>query len=374
MINRIHTIAFYLPQFHPIKENNEWFGEGFTEWTNVGKSKPLFIGHYQPKVPADLGYYDLRLAEVREQQTKLAKEAGIDAFCYYHYWFGNGRQIMEKPFEDVVNSKSPDFPFCLCWANHSFYRKNWNSDTKALDTELLIEQEYPGDDDIENHFYSLLKAFKDSRYYCINGHPLFVVYDIKRLPNPHNFFNKWNELASKEGLESFYFLTYTINVEDVNSYPFNLGNGVILTLINNAFTSGLHTRNAKRIKYIRELIGEFLKLPLLVMPYKKAIKYMTHPIMAENNTIPCIAPNWDVSPRRGRGATILHKSTPALFYELVSNAISLIKRKPDKNRILFIKSWNEWGEGNYMEPDLRYGKGYIKALRKALDENELISD
>ena len=169
-------IAFYLPQFHPFKENDEWWGKGFTEWTNVGKAKPLFKGHNQPRVPTELGYYDLRLPIVREQQAEMAREAGVEAFCYWHYWFGNGKRLIADIFDEVLYSGKPDFPFCLGWANHSWYAKNWNADGTTTN-KLLIEQTYPGIEDEKMHFAFLLKAFKDKRYTKVNGCPLFYIFD-----------------------------------------------------------------------------------------------------------------------------------------------------------------------------------------------------
>lgn len=161
-MEKVKIIAYYLPQFHPCKQNNEWWGKGFTEWTNVAKAKPLFKGHYQPKIPSDLGFYDLRLPEVREEQVQLAREAGVYGFCYWHYWFGNGKRLLERPFEEVLESGKPDFPFCLGWANHSWYAKLWDKDTRK--DKLLIEQKYLGKEDYVAHFMYALKAFKDKRY------------------------------------------------------------------------------------------------------------------------------------------------------------------------------------------------------------------
>ena len=168
------VIAFYLPQFHPFPENDKWWGKGFTEWTNVGNAKKMFKGHYQPRVPADLGYYDLRLPQVREEQAELAKEAGVAAFCYWHYWFGNGKQLMDMPLQEVLRLGKPDFPFCLGWANHSWVSTNWNIEKSSFIPQTLMEQKYPGEQDIVDHFYKMLPAFKDKRYFRI--HDLSLIH------------------------------------------------------------------------------------------------------------------------------------------------------------------------------------------------------
>ena len=200
------VIAFYLPQYHPTPDNDKWWGKGFTEWTNVGKAKPLFRGHYQPKVPADLGYYDLRLPEVRAAQAELAKEAGIEGFCYYHYWFGDGKQELELPFNEVIRTGEPDFPFCLCWANESWHAKFWDKDGKASSKKLLIEQRYLGHEDNVKHFYSLLPAFKDKRYMKVDGKLLFLIYRPLDFENVSGFIQDWQKLARENELEGFHFV------------------------------------------------------------------------------------------------------------------------------------------------------------------------
>ena len=203
---KARVIAFYLPQFHPTPENDKFWGKGFTEWTNATKAKPLFKGHHQPHIPADLGFYDLRMPEVREAQAELAREAGVEGFCYWHYWFGNGKQFLQKIFDDVVDSGKPDFPFCVGWANHSWTNKNWVN-TKTFSKDFYIaEQTYPGPQDHEAHFYSLLKAFKDKRYIKVDGKLLFYIFAPLQFPNVKEFMNLWQELAKKEGLPGFYFI------------------------------------------------------------------------------------------------------------------------------------------------------------------------
>ncbi|MBR1455274.1 MAG: glycoside hydrolase family 99-like domain-containing protein, partial [Lachnospiraceae bacterium] len=197
MKKKARVIAFYLPQFHPTPENDKFWGKGFTEWTNVAKAKPLFKGHHQPHIPADLGFYDLRMPEVRDAQAKLARDAGIEGFCYWHYWFGNGKQFLQKIFDEVVESGKPDFPFCVGWANHSWNNKNWvNTPTFSKDY-YIAEQTYPGAEDNEKHFYSLLKAFKDPRYIKVDGKLLFYIFAPLKFPNVSAFISQWNELAKK---------------------------------------------------------------------------------------------------------------------------------------------------------------------------------
>src|SRR5688572_6814364 len=202
----VRIIAAYLPQFHPIPENDLWWGKGFTEWTNVGKAKPLFHGHYQPRVPADLGYYDLRLPEVRQQQADLAREYGIEGFCYWHYWFGNGKRLLERPFNEVVASGKPDFPFCLSWANHSWQDKQFS---KEGTERMLIEQKYGGEEDYLQHFYALLPAFQDKRYIRVDDKPLFQIYVPLKFPDVDKFITCWQNEARKNGLKGFHFVGHT---------------------------------------------------------------------------------------------------------------------------------------------------------------------
>lgn len=201
--NRI--IALYLPQFHPIPENDGWWGKGFTEWRNVGKAQPLFRGHYQPRVPADLGYYDLRVSEAREAQAEMAKKYGVEGFCYWHYWFGNGKRLLERPFQEVLLSGSPDYPFCLAWANES-----WKGFFHGVNgRETLIEQQYGSEDDYKEHFYSLLPAFKDPRYIRVDGKPLFMIYSPLSLPDARSFISLWQKLAYENGIAGVHFVAQT---------------------------------------------------------------------------------------------------------------------------------------------------------------------
>jgi hypothetical protein len=358
-------IAFYLPQYHPTPDNDKWWGKGFTEWTNVGKAKPLFRGHYQPKVPADLGYYDLRLPQVREEQARLAKEAGIYGFCYYHYWFGNGKEELELPFNEVLNSGKPDFPFMLCWANESWHRKFWNKDGKGTSKEVLVEQTYPGDKDVEDHFYRLLPAFKDPRYITIEGKPAFMIYKPLAVPDVKRHISIWNDLAIKNGLKGIYFIGFTYNIETELSQILELG-----------FDAANSCRlNRDRIKgfrwFVRKLISIIFKTPRKTS-YKKYYPKLIGEIERDKeNVFPTLIPNWDHTPRSGYNGDLITDCKPAYFKRHCLDVLNCVSIKQN-NKVCFLKSWNEWGEGNYMEPDMKYGHGYIEALRDALIDSELI--
>lgn len=365
-MDKIEVIAFYLPQYYPTRENNEWYGEGFTEWTNVGKAKPLFKGHYQPKVPADLGYYDLRLPQVREQQALLAKKAGISAFCYYHYWFGNRVQMLDMPLKEVVRLQSPDYPFCICWANHSWYRKTWDSETSTLKKTPLVEQCYPGEDDIIDHFYSLLDCFKDKRYYMVEGKLVFMIYHVDEMPNPAFFIAKWQELAQKESLPPFLFLAYADDIARIGHPSFQLCSSTALSCRYNIDAIGKKRIIRKVSVLLKGVLSRFLHTPLSKYEYSAVRNQLLAPEFQDEDIIPVLYPNWDNTPRREAGALILHNATPKQFYLHCKDVFSLINNK--KNRIVCLKSWNEWGEGNYMEPCIKYGHGYINALAEALSE------
>ena len=200
---KARVIAFYLPQFHPIPENDKFWGRGFTEWTNVAKAKPLFRGHYQPRIPADLGFYDLRLPEVREAQAAMASDAGIEGFCYWHYWFGNGKKLLERPFEEVLSSGQPDFPFCLAWANHDWTTKTWQNGGRK---EMIVQQTYPGEKDHISHFNYVLPAFLDHRYIKVDGKPLFLILEPYYFKGLTLFMDLWRKLAVEHGLKGIYFV------------------------------------------------------------------------------------------------------------------------------------------------------------------------
>ena len=355
------VLTYYLPQFHPIPENDEWWGKGFTEWTNVARARKLFPGHEQPHIPADLGFYDLRLPKVREEQAALARQAGIEGFCYYEYWFGNGRRLLHGPFDEVVASGKPDFPFCLCWANHSWYKKRWDPKAKGRD-ELLIEQRYPGEEDYRQHFQTLLPAFSDKRYIRVNGKLLYVIYDALHFNDVSTFIKHWRALAQESGLGDFFFVA-----TDFNSEHYTQLKALGFDATHNVDHLNIYHRSSLINKLWLAFTRKCLGLPMIYR-YKDAIKYMLNDNCRLLDVFPVVAPNWDHTPRSGAKGMVMTGAKPKYFKRLVSQALDMVKSKPLEERIIFVKSWNEWGEGNYMEPDLKYGHGYIEALHDALEE------
>ncbi len=358
-MSKPRLIAFYLPQFYPTKENDEWWQKGFTEWTNVGRAKPLFPGHHQPKVPADLGYYDLRVPEVREQQAELAREAGIEGFCYWHYWFA-GRRLLDRVFREVVNSGSPDFPFCLCWANHSWYKKVW--DPKKGKDKLLVEQTYPGVQDYINHFEAMLPAFKDRRYMKLNGKLIFGIFAPLDFQDFSLFKDTWNKLAIQNGLEGFYFFGLCYGVDKADD--------VIQNGYDAACIDYMQKQNIIRnplLDFIWHVIRKVTVFPKY-MTFNRYKKDMLSHFVPKAKFIPCIGPKFDHSPRSGNRGVILFGSTPKKWKELCIGIFKKVRNRKHEENIVVIKSWNEWGEGNYLEPDLQYGRQYIHATKEALEE------
>lgn len=362
--SKARVIAFYLPQFHPTPINDLWWGKGFTEWTNVGKAKPLFKGHYQPRVPADLGYYDLRLPEIREAQAEMARNAGIEGFMYWNYWFGNGVKALDMPLMELLKTGKPDYPFCLGWGNHTWNNHDWNADAQNKSNKNIIEQTYPGKDDYTKHFYSLLEAFQDKRYIKVDNKPFFLIYSPTSIPDPEVFIETWQELAIKNGLDGIYLVARApSNDKKLLEVGFDAINSI-----------GQWRAEAKiKGKYIRALQHRINKyvggVKLDLYDYKDVIKHMFTSDDLKQEIIPTIVPQWDRSARSGRRAVIYKNSTPKLFKAHVNEAITLMEGKTDEHKIIMLKSWNEWAEGNYMEPDLVYGHGYLDALKSSLFKN-----
>ncbi len=363
-LKNIKVIAFYLPQFHPFIENDNWWGKGFTEWSNVCKAKPLFRNHYQPKLPTDLGFYDLRLSETREAQAALAKEAGIYGFCYWHYWF-NGQELMERPFYEVVQSGKPDFPYCIGWANESWYSKMWNKDgtTSISHSKLLIEQTYSIDDDIR-HFNKLLPIFRTNRYIKVDGAPLVFIHRPTLLPQ--HVIDIWNDLARKNGFPGIHFVG---RVTKETTYKELKAKGY------NAVTFGRLGDSAYYESMIQKICRKFVNLIFRngcnVVDYARDMMcYIDPETDAKDDVYPAIYPNWDHSPRSGKRSLILNNCTPELFSKHVRMVLDMIRHKSPDHQICFLKSWNEWGEGNYIEPDIKYGRRYIDVLSEILNSDK----
>lgn len=358
-MSKPRVIAFYLPQFYPTPENDEWWGKGFTEWTNVRKAQPLFNGHDQPKIPGELGYYDLRDIKIREQQAELARRGGIEGFCYWHYWF-NGRRLLDRVFSEVIESGKPDFPFCLCWANHSWYKKTWD---KSKGDKLLIEQTYGGEEDYKRHFEAMLPAFKDPRYITVDGRLLFGLFAPTDFHEFRLFASVWNNLAHKNGLAGFHFFGYTTCPWYYNKIMTAGYDSVVMDYVRTV----TNTRSLfyRLVKHIQTRMG--LPHPVKYIDYvKKSI-----PLFDANlNLFPSIDPNFDHSPRSGSKGTILFNSTPELWGELCDGIFDKTASRQRQDNIVFIKAWNEWGEGNYLEPDARHGMAYIDVLKQAIDRQD----
>lgn len=375
-------LAFYLPQYYPIPENDEWWGKGFTEWTNVAKAKPLFRGHYQPRIPADLGFYDLRLQEVREAQAAMARDAGVEGFCYYHYWFGNGRQLLERPFNEVLNSGKPDYPFCLCWANHDWTNKTWKKGSSLKTDSTIMKMEYSIDDDIR-HFKHLLPAFRDKRYITVDGKPLFGIWAPNSIPDLRGFIQRWRGLALENGLPGLHLVGYTANAtgrsirgnrlslwatdKAAEHYQALLDQGLDAVI-----SSGLSRGQAMcqgRMKMLAYFLSKHTIFPINNRTdYKKTMENYYVEEDRWENVYPTLMPQWDRTPRAGIKTNPLTNSTPEKFEKTIDTALSLIKDKQPEHQILFLKSWNEWGEGNYVEPDLKFGHGYLDAIRNAINK------
>lgn len=381
---KVRIFALYLPQFHPIPENDLWWGPGFTEWINVVRAKPLFRGHRQPRIPADLGFYDLRLPETREQQARLAREAGIEGFCYYHYWFGGGKQLLERPFNEVVASGKPDFPFCICWANHTWSNKTWRR-TSALQRDgLMVEQTYPGREDDTAHFLSLLDAFRDRRYMTVDGKLLFTIYDPLGFPHVGDFIELWQRLAAEHGLPGFYFVGMTPSTLSFKITPDGKRQPAMPNLrssaeiYNHVLSQGFDAVNSfgkrrgemlyeGKVKNIAKAVMRRMGLPAgsQCYDYERTVANFFAPEDAWENVFPTILPQWDRSPRVASADGVYVNVTPEKFGRHIRRAMDIVSRKEDEHRIIYLKSWNEWGEGNYVEPDEEFGHGLLDALRDA---------
>jgi hypothetical protein len=362
--HRARLIAFYLPQFYPIPENDLWWGKGFTEWSSVANARPLFRGHRQPRIPADLGFYDLRLAESRIAQAELAARHGIEGFCYWHYWFG-GKRLLERPFEEVLRSGEPTFPFCLAWANQPW------TDTWLGTGRVLQEQQYSADDDVR-HARWLLEAFADERYLTVGGRPLFVVYRPGDLPDPARTADTIRGEAARAGLAEPFVLGIdafafgqdfrTVGFDGTVSYEPNLSSNILPHMSRSKLVSRPWRKLSRTVRNARLGVwSSTLKVYDYRLHYLRSQQYRAaflHPFY------PTIVAGWDNTPRRGTGAVILLNDSPRRFEEGLADLIDSISDVPFDDRVIFVNAWNEWAEGDYLEPDLDHGLAKLEAVRR----------
>jgi hypothetical protein len=358
----VRPIAFYLPQFHPIPENDSWWGEGFTEWTNVSRATPLFSTHYQPHVPADLGFYDLRLPEARQAQADLAREYGIYGFCYYSYWF-NGKRLLSSPFDEVLASGQPDFPFCLCWAN-----ENWTRVWDGLEKDVLIEQGYSEEDD-RQHIRWLANAFRDKRYIKVGDKPLFLVYRARSMPDPVKTTSIWRDEARRLGIRELYLCRVESFAEE-RQPPACLGFDASVEFQPDWASLPTLTTPLRRGRVWQRLTRWSLSSEAYqendIYSYKRVANLMRRRDVPPYKRFPGVTPGWDNTPRRKRGAIILKGSSPKLYRHWLEATLSRFEPYGPGENLVFINAWNEWGEGSHLEPDKRWGRAYLEATRRAL--------
>jgi glycosyltransferase involved in cell wall biosynthesis len=350
----VRLIAFYLPQFHPIPENDAWWGEGFTEWSNVAAAEPLFEGHYQPHIPADLGFYDLRLSETRIAQAELARRYGISGFCYYHYWF-SGNRLLDRPFDEVLRSGEPDFPFCLCWANEPWSRR-WH----GRDEDVLQPQTYSHADDLE-HIRSLLGALADPRAIRVDGKAVFVVYQARDLPDPARTVEIWRDEIDRAGLPGVYLMAVETGWDeawDATEVGFDAK-----VMFRPQFTT------LGRLPALQTNAGSEIK----VYDYAAAARAFSQPDDVDYPHYETVCPRWDNSPRTGTRGVVLHGATPEAYEHWLTDAVKRATLRPPEHQLVFINAWNEWGEGCHLEPDLEFGHAFLEATRRALDSAGRVS-
>lgn len=354
----IRYIAFYLPQFHPTPENDRWWGKGFTEWTNVTKAAPLFAGHYQPHLPTESGFYDLRVKETRIDQINLAKEYGIDGFCYHYYWF-SGTKILNQPVDAMLADKEHDMPFCLCWAN-----ENWTRQWDAAEHEILIAQKYQPEDDL-NFIKSLIPFFSDARYIRVDGKPFLIVYRPQHLPDSRKSIETWRNHCRDVGIGEIH-VCCALTHGNMDHRSFGFDSGVEFPPHNLAGISGTVDKSAL------QFYGNFTGT---VVQYKDVADLFLTRDYPEDNVFKGVFPSWDNTARRGPRSFVVLNGTPANYEFWLKQTVSLIQRThPNEDRLLFINAWNEWAEGCHLEPDRVYGRQFLEATKRVKQgSSELMS-
>jgi lipopolysaccharide biosynthesis protein len=369
----LRTIAIHLPQFHPNPENNNWWGKGFTEWTNVTKATPLFKDHYQPHLPADLGFYDLRLPESRLEQEALAKEYGIYGFCYYHYWF-NGKRVLHEPVQRKLANSQEDLPFMLCWAN-----EDWTRRWYGQDDQILLKQDYSANDDLE-HIKYLIPFFKDPRYIRINGRPVIAIYRSTLFPDMAATILTWRQEAAKEGLELYICRFETFGSFGKSYMDAGFDAGIEFPPMNEQMhiyakqklkRDTLKPEYRLKFRYYKltnnhEKIQELKQLSKNRIDYGDYIESLKqHYTYPEDYTyFPGVCPSWDNTARNRKNPFIFLSSTPDLFKEWLLFHRHNYRPHSSEENFIFINAWNEWAEGNHLEPCRRWGTGYLEAVRE----------
>lgn len=346
------TIAFYLPQFHPIPENDQWWGKGFTEWTNVTRATPLFPGHNQPRLPADLGFYDLRLPQVRVEQARLAQEHGIYGFCYHYYWF-NGKKLLDLPLREMLASKEPDFPFCLCYAN-----ENWTRRWDGQEHDVLIEQEHSREND-QRFIRDVLTVMQDERYIRVNGRPMLLVYRTQLFPDIAATTSLWREEAKKAGMEDLYLCKCQTFGDETP--PAAQG-------FDAAVEFPPHFLPVPRLSYYEKMAQQ--RLPAFtgwVLDYRDVAMHLMTKQWPDYPLFKTVMLAWDNSARSPERASIFHHFSPDYYERWLSRVCKqTIQRYPEPQRFVFINAWNEWAEGTYLEPDQQYGRLYLQTTKRAI--------
>ena len=343
------VLAFYLPQFHPVPENDEWWGPGFTEWRNVIRGRPLYPGHYQPHVPGELGFYDLRMPEVREAQAALAEAHGITGFCYYHYWF-SGRRILERPFNEVLSSGSPGLPFSLCWANEPWTR-NWDGGSR----EALIPQRHSIEDD-QRHIRWLITAFRDERYIRVGDRPVFFVYNVMALDNPSATTEMWREECVKAGVGDPYLVQFDTFGNEAD--PAVSGCDAASEFLPHAVETNLRARGISPIP-------DSLGIDNVIFRYEDMVDGQLARPLPPWTRYQCVVPNWDNTPRKPQGSAHLFLgSTPERYERWLHDTI--VKAAKARHEFVLVNAWNEWAEGTHLEPDLEHGRAYLEATARAV--------
>jgi GT2 family glycosyltransferase len=350
-LNEVRGIAFYLPQYHPIPENDRWWGKGFTEWTNVTKAMPNFEGHYQPHLPADLGFYDLRVSEVREEQARLARHYGLSAFCYYYYWFA-GKKLLNRPLDEVVQSGVPDFPFCICWAN-----ENWTRRWDGCEKDILIAQSHT-EADHAGFIAEVAPILRDKRYVRIHEKPLVLVYRLGIIPEPRRTADLWREYCLNEGIGEIY-LAY---VQSFEGMP--MGDDPSVYGFDAAIEFPPH-RYPVREERSRSLINP--RYQGLLFDYVNTSENFINRVWPSYKLFRTVMPSWDNTARRQDVSHVFVNATPERYEYWLRRMVEQTRRLQfGDERIVFINAWNEWAEGNHLEPDSRFGHQYLMATKNGI--------